>query len=112
MHFDLFNEASLRKESLASKLVYGDSKGFWKLIKGDSNARVPLPTSVEGVTGEANIANWRRTHYKDVLTKQIKGAAQPTMQFAMMCILIFRSLVMNYIPLFIIWTSIRHVALM
>ena len=54
---------NLRKESLASKLANGDSKGFWKLIKGDSNVRVPLPTSVEGVTGEANIANLMRTHY-------------------------------------------------
>ena len=27
------NEASLRKELLASKLADGDSKGFWKLIK-------------------------------------------------------------------------------
>ena len=58
------NEASLRKESLASKLADGDSKGFWKQIKGDSNVRVPLPTSVEGVTGEANIANLWKTHYK------------------------------------------------
>ena len=58
-----FNEASLRKESLASKLAHGDSKGFWILIKGDSNVRVPLPTSVEGVTGEPNIDNLSRTHY-------------------------------------------------
>ena len=67
------NEASLRKESLASKLVDGDSKGFWKLIKGDSNARVPLPTSVEGVTGEANIDNLWRTHYKDLFNNADEG---------------------------------------
>ena len=67
------NEASLRKESLASKLADGDSKGFWKLIKGDSNVRVPLPTSVEGVTGEANIANLWRTHYKDVFNTADEG---------------------------------------
>ena len=67
------NEASLRKESLASKLADGDSKGFWELIKGDSNVRVPLPTSVEGVTGEANIANLWRTHYKDVFNTADEG---------------------------------------
>ena len=51
----------------------GDSKGFWKQIKGDSNVRVPLPTSVEGVTGEANIANLWRTHYKYVLNTTDEG---------------------------------------
>ena len=51
----------------------GDSKGFLKLIKGDSNVRVPLPTSVEGVTGEANIANLWRTHYKDVFNTADEG---------------------------------------
>ena len=67
------NEASLRKDSLASKLADGDSKGFWRLIKGGSNVRVPLPTSVEGVTGEANIANLWRTHYKDVFNTADEG---------------------------------------
>ena len=43
----------------------GDSKGFWKLIKGGSNVRVPITTSVEGVTGEPNIANLWRIHCKD-----------------------------------------------
>ena len=51
----------------------GDSKGFWKQIKGDSNVRVPLPTSVEGVTGEANIANLWRTHYKYVFNTTDEG---------------------------------------
>ena len=42
-------------------------------FKGDSNARVPLPTSVEGVTGEANIANLWRTHYKDLFNNADEG---------------------------------------
>ena len=67
------NEASLCKESLASKLADGDSKSFWKQIKGDSNVRVPLPTSVEGVTGEANIANLWRTHYKYIFNTTDEG---------------------------------------
>ena len=40
---------------------------------GDSNARVPLPTSVEDVTGEANIANLWRTHYKDLFNNADEG---------------------------------------
>ena len=67
------SEASLRKESLANKMTDGDSKGFWKLIKGGSNVRVPLPTSVEGVTGEPNIANLWRTHYKDIFNTDDDG---------------------------------------
>ena len=74
---------------------------------------VPFPTSVDGVTGtgDDNIANLWST-YKDVLTPMMKGAERPTMQFVMMCILIFRCRVMNYLRLLIIWTSICHVALM
>ena len=67
------NEASLRKESLANKMADGDSKGLWKLIRGGSNVRVPLPTSVEGVTGEPNIADLWRTHYKDIFNTADDG---------------------------------------
>ena len=67
------DEAFLCKESLASKFADGERKGFWKIIKGDSNARVPLPTSVEGVPGEANIANLWRTHYKDSFNNADEG---------------------------------------
>ena len=106
------NEASLRKEPLASKLADGDSKGFLKQIKGDSNGRVPLPTSVEGVTGEANIANLWRTHYKYVFNTTDEGCRAANYAVLMMRIWIFRFFMMNYLPLWIIWTSICHVALM
>ena len=103
---------NLRKESLASKLANGDSKGFWKLIKGDSNVRVPLPTSVEGVTGEANIANLMTTHYKDVFNTADEGCRAANYAVCNDVQRIFRFLMMNYLPLLIIWTSISHVALM
>ena len=35
---------------------------------------MPLPTSVEGVTGEANIANLWRTHYKYVFNTTDEGS--------------------------------------
>ena len=78
---------------------------------------MPLPTSesVEGVTGEANIANLWRTHYKDVFNTTDEGcraANYAAMQFVIMCIRISRFLMMNYLPLLIICTSISHVALM
>ena len=72
---------------------------------------MPLPTSVEGVTGEANIANFfGEPTINMFLTPLMKGAERPTMQFVMMRI--SRFFMMNYLPLLIIWTSISHVALM
>ena len=54
------NKADMRKESSGNKLADSDSRDFWKEIKGVSNAKMPLPTSIEGVTGESNIASvWR-----------------------------------------------------
>ena len=58
------NEADMRKESLGNKLADSDSRDFWKEIKGVNNAKMPLPTSIEGVTGESNIASLWRDHYK------------------------------------------------
>ena len=53
----------MRKESLGNKLADSDSRDFWKEIKGVNNAKIPLPTSIEGVTGECNIASLWRDHY-------------------------------------------------
>ena len=52
----------MRKESLGNKLADSDGREFWKEIKGVSNAKMPLPTSIEGVTGESNIASVWRDH--------------------------------------------------
>ena len=56
----------MRKASLGNKLAECDSRDFWKEIKGASNARMPLPTSIEGVTGESDIARVWRDHYNSV----------------------------------------------
>ena len=56
------NEADTRNESLGNKLADSDSRDFWKEIKGVSNAKMPLPTSIEGVTGESTIASVWRDH--------------------------------------------------
>ena len=46
------NEADMRKESLGNKLADSDSRDFWKEIKGGNNAKMPLPTYIEGVARE------------------------------------------------------------
>ena len=69
------NEADMRKESLGNKLAESDSRDFWKEIKGASNARMPLPTSIEGVTGESKIARVWRDHYNSVFNTTDGGCS-------------------------------------
>ena len=71
------NEADMRKESLGNKLADSDSREFWKGIKGVSNAKMPLPTSIEGVTGESNIASVWRDHYNSVFNSTDGGCYIP-----------------------------------
>ena len=71
------NEADMRKESLGNKLADSDSREFWKEIKGVSNAKMPLPTSIEGVTGESNIASVWRDHYNSVFNSTDGGCYIP-----------------------------------
>ena len=68
-------------------------------------------TSVEGVTGEANIANLWRTHFKYVFNTTDEGCRAANYAVCNDAY-IFRFFMMNYLPLLIIWTSISHVALM
>ena len=63
----------MRKESLGNKLADSDSRDFWKEIKGVNNAKMPLPISIEGVTGESNIASLWRDHYNSVFNSTDGG---------------------------------------
>ena len=67
----------MRKESLGNKRANSDSRDFWKEIKGVSNAKMPLPTSIEGVTGESNIASVWRDHYNSVFSSTDGGCYTP-----------------------------------
>ena len=48
-----------------------------KRSKGVSNAKMPLPTSIEGVTGESNIAGVWRDHYNSVFNSTDGGCYTP-----------------------------------
>ena len=75
----------MRKASLGNKLADSDSRDFWKEIKDVNNAKMPLPTSIEGVTGESNIASLWRDHYIVVFsTLQMGDATQLTFLNAIM----------------------------
>ena len=79
----------MRKESLGNKLADSDSRDFWKEIKGVSNAKMPLPSSIEGVTGEINIARVWRDHYSSVFNSTDGDTTQLTFLNAMMLMKIY-----------------------
>ena len=54
MRFIRSHEDSLRKDSLAKKLLYKNDKEFWKKIKR-MRSKVSLPNVIDGVTGSDSI---------------------------------------------------------
>ena len=64
------NEKQMRKESLAKKLSTLDNNSFWKEVRHMNHCNTPLPTTIDGVTGEANIAGVWRKHFEDLLNCQ------------------------------------------
>ena len=60
------HENSLRKESLAWKLVDKKHMEFWKEVKHMNARNTPLPTCIDGISGADNIAQMWRDHYYDI----------------------------------------------
>ena len=44
-----------------------DMASFWKSIRKSNNVRVPLPSMIDGCTGDKNIADMWQDHYKSIL---------------------------------------------
>ena len=61
------NEDRLRRESLAKALSQHNYKSFWKEIRHMNNCRTPLPTSIDGVSGDKSIAELWGIHFSDLL---------------------------------------------
>ncbi|XDV38077.1 hypothetical protein PO909_007559 [Leuciscus waleckii] len=59
-------ERILRADSLVRKLLQNNVQDFWKEIQVMNAAKVPLPFSVEGVTGPDNVVELWRKHYSDL----------------------------------------------
>jgi hypothetical protein len=57
----------MREEALARSLSDHDVKGFWKQIQRQNNANTPLPSTIEGCSGEEAIADMWRSHFEDVM---------------------------------------------
>ena len=51
---------------MAKKLQQNNANDFWKEIKVINNSKVPLPSSIAGITGSENIAELWSKHYSDI----------------------------------------------
>ena len=60
------HEDSMRQDSLARKLAERENLAFWKEIKNMNNSRTPLPTNINGVVGEEQIADLWKDHYENL----------------------------------------------
>ena len=60
-------ENDLRRQSLATKLAEMETKDFWKEIRNVRNGVIPRPLTVDGITGEENIASAWETKFEELL---------------------------------------------
>ena len=70
------NEDSIRADEYAKSLMDKDMASFWKSIRKSNNVRVPLPSMIDGCTGDKNIADMWQDHYKSTVlrTQHIKSS--------------------------------------
>ena len=61
------NEVQLLSQSMLSKLQRGECNDFWKEIKALKPKKGSLPVTVEGTSGESNIANLWKDHFSAIV---------------------------------------------
>ena len=61
------NEEIIRANAHANSLMEKDMTSFWKGIKKDSNARVPLALMIDNCIGDKEICDLWQAHYKTLL---------------------------------------------
>ena len=61
------NEEIIRANAHANSLMEKDMTSFWKGIKKDSNARVPLAPMIDNCIGDKEICDMWQAHYKTLL---------------------------------------------
>ena len=60
------HETNLRREAIAKKFSENDPKALWGEINKTNNSKTPLPTSIEGTSGNDNILKLWENHYKSL----------------------------------------------
>ena len=59
------HENIMKADSMADKLIECNVTGFWKEVRAQSRNNSILPSFIEGVSGEDNIAELWRAHYSE-----------------------------------------------
>ena len=67
LRFIKINENILRREALAKKLAELNPEAFWREINIINNCNIPLPSSIEGVSGGKEIVDLWRKIFCDLL---------------------------------------------
>ena len=62
MRFIKNNEDTLKKDSLARKLLSKNDKEFWKEIRVMNSSNMPLANVTDGVTGSVNSVDMWKSH--------------------------------------------------
>ena len=60
-------QETARADALARNLSSKDMTSFWKSIKTINNKRIPLASTINGVTGEHDISELWKDHYSGIL---------------------------------------------
>ena len=60
------NEQAIRANFMAKKLQQNNVNEFWKEVMVIINSKMPLPSSIDEVTGSENIAELWRKYYRDI----------------------------------------------
>ena len=66
MRFIKNNEDTLKKDSLARKMLSKNDEEFWKEIRVMNSSNMPLPNVIDGVAGSVNIVDMWKSHYNDM----------------------------------------------
>ena len=70
------DEDAIRSDQYVKSLLDKDMVSFCKYISKSNNTRVPLATTIGGVTGENEIADIWQDHYKSILNSVKNNSKQ------------------------------------
>ena len=60
------HEDELRKESIAKKYCDNNPRAMWKEINTANNSKVPLPSTIDNITGNEEIVKLWKNHYQGI----------------------------------------------
>ena len=60
------HEDDLRKEAIAKKYCDNNPRAMWKEINNANNSKVPLPSTIENVSGGRDIVKLWKNHYQNI----------------------------------------------